>query len=1334
VLVWVAGVSVAGVSHAGDCNQNGLDDAEDITTGRASDCNGDGIPDICEALPAELGQRREAAELASKLRVLAVGDFDGDGLADTIAGSQVSVSASQLAFRRGHGDGTFGAALPFEAPAQLTSLASADFDQDGDLDLATAHFSRLLAFENLGDGAFREVASVDVPRSTSFVTAADVDGNGLPDLVGASTGEDVVVLATNSGAWAFAMPLAFPAGDRPTHVVATDLNGDQRVDLAVAARDSDSLSILLQSEAGIAAGSPKFDAPIAYGVAGLGPTRVIASDVNRDGHADLLVSHEDGVSLAENSGAGSFTAKLVHPVSTLDIHVLDIDRDGYPDLLLPEPFINAVTLLRNNREGGFLPPQSFATELLRGVLTDADVDGDGESELIVERPETGELAVLWQGERNLAPALDEVQFPYQWPPHSLTTADFNADGLPDLAAVNGGRTSASVFLALGGGTVTPTPGEFLIPGANHASFVTAADVDDDGHADLLIADRGAHLLHLLLGDGTGEFVAATESYEVGVGSNFAAAADVDGDGRTDILSANPSAGTVTIRYQGAEGSFARRVDIASGAGATSLATGDMDRDGRLDIVVANRDASTVSVFLGPVDEETANEGAVPSGTYAVDRGPVSIVLTDLNRNGQLDLATANGGGGSVSVLLGEPSGIFGAESRFSMRASPRFLAAADLDRNGLPDLLTANESNNSVSVLLATAPGSYAAVAARYPVGRGPRTVLALDFDQDGDLDLAVPDRGNGDKRPGSVTVALQESALPPRQVDSLSSVCTGRDFLDLATAVEAYPPLDASCLFLLPVAPEATLTEPTFINARRFDDARAFLSTRFPEHFGDLGTQEYEALVAQRATRRYFTGQTRRLRLGASDAYAIELVTRAGDPSELPTLEEVHGVLTQLAGVFLLSAQDGTSLGYRPRGAAAREAAAAWDNPGFPVYLFETSGGGEEPPPLEGAPTFELRIPDGLEICGTFAESTVDRGITEEHRLKSRVRLRGGTIELPTTMDSFATELFEEVRFGAAEELAEPVAPGEFERLRIPATGGGVTYRFTYSQAFALADGRRLDLALVAPLVFSGRGDEALDGPAMWDDTFFTVLTGREAIQAELDGVPLVRYGSCTYPTLPEIEVSVELEDGTRLLLTERFREADSVDNTAAAILARADVDIGTERQEVRDYFRLVYSALRHNAAPVYWVLLDPPVRVEGLSEVVHGIEFASGDAPEIPATAAYLGSALEVLAHPAVRQWSRSSTSSGTSFRRGDVDASGTLAIVDALDLLEHLFRRGDAPSCRKAADANDDGRLDLIDAITLLEQLFGRQEVLPPPYPACGPDPSGDSLTCRVFPACA
>ena len=92
------------------------------------------------------------------------------------------------------------------------------------------------------------------------------------------------------------------------------------------------------------------------------------------------------------------------------------------------------------------------------------------------------------------------------------------------------------------------------------------------------------------------------------------------------------------------------------------------------------------------------------------------------------------------------------------------------------------------------------------------------------------------------------------------------------------------------------------------------------------------------------------------------------------------------------------------------------------------------------------------------------------------------------------------------------------------------------------------------------------------------------------------------------------------------------------------------------------------------------------------------------------------------------------GTAFVRGDADGDGSVSgIIDSVYILNYLFGQQAVP-CLDAADVNDDGSVDIVDPVRLLHWTFagsGNPPMLP--FPACGADPTADTLDCADFPSC-
>jgi hypothetical protein len=205
-----------------------------------------------------------------------------------------------------------------------------------------------------------------------------------------------------------------------------------------------------------------------------------------------------------------------------------------------------------------------------------------------------------------------------------------------------------------------------------------------------------------------------------------------------------------------------------------------------------------------------------------------------------------------------------------------------------------------------------------------------------------------------------------------------------------------------------------------------------------------------------------------------------------------------------------------------------------------------------------------------------------------------------------------------------------------------------------------------------------------------------------------------------------VELASGDLIQFEERYRPPQVA--SGPANIVSAHVDIGGVQRDVRDYWRLVYSALHHNVRVKYWIVLDPPMqlRFAGIGEV-HVVEVHAESSTD-PARVYYLDttfsiiSTVEVICYQKARQGELGSCN----FLRGDADSNGRVNLTDAIFVVRRLFQGGSEPTCGDAADFDDDGVLSLTDVILTVAFLFQGVDLSQPPGPfECGPDPSDDDL---------
>jgi sugar lactone lactonase YvrE len=225
---------------------------------------------------------------------------------------------------------------------------------------------------------------------------------------------------------------------------------------------------------------------------------------------------------------------------------------------------------------------------------------------------------------------------------------------------------------------------------------------------------------------------------------------------------------------------------------TIAAKGDFNNDGNVDFAVATWQGTTIAIFLGNGDgtfrESTLN---LPSGwsLYA-------IVAADFNGDGKQDLAVENlRNSPGVVILSGNGDGTFTVGASTPVSGSLGSITTGDFNGDGFADLALVAPSSltsQSIAVLLGNGNGTFTVSSVAMPANESPVSVLAGDFNGDGQTDLAVTTydsvgimAGNGDG-----TFAMFSPGLSITR----SSYCEAADFnndgrLDLAviTSTSAY-------------------------------------------------------------------------------------------------------------------------------------------------------------------------------------------------------------------------------------------------------------------------------------------------------------------------------------------------------------------------------------------------------------------------------------------------------------------------------------------------------------------------------------------------------------------
>ena len=506
------------------------------------------------------------------------GVFSGDGAGVTNVDLHTVNSQGTITWTTNNG---FVLASQPGAGTYPYSLTAADVNGDGHVDLISANdYNTLSVYTNSGSGDFVPASRLIVGFLPFSVVAADVNGDGQLALICANYGDNSLTVLTNGGAGNFGVSATLPSvGGNPYSVTAADVTGDGHVDLICANSADHTLTVYTNNGSGSFAMS-------ALLTVGQRPVSVTAADVNGDGHVDLISANNDDKSLTvlTNNGRGGFLLAATPDAGTRPVMVraADVNRDGRLDLVCvndrsTEGTPDTFTVLTNDGRGGF----TFSSAPVVGYgafsCTVADVNGDGQVDLISANNHSATLSVLTNdgsGGFALYATLGTVSsFP-----NAVAAADVNGDGKPDLISANSGgglsvflnTTTVSAFFHGSATTITGNISPFQIAGPIPLWQLESGLVVN-GQSDVNLtgtfAGNGAGVtnLDLTTADSKGALTWATNltfalASTPGVSSgnpNSVTAADLNGDGVPDLISANAvgtasgtlSAGTIQLKAQ-----------------------------------------------------------------------------------------------------------------------------------------------------------------------------------------------------------------------------------------------------------------------------------------------------------------------------------------------------------------------------------------------------------------------------------------------------------------------------------------------------------------------------------------------------------------------------------------------------------------------------------------------------------------------------------------------------------------------------------------------------------------------------------------------------------------
>jgi hypothetical protein len=683
----------------------------------SADFNGDGIADLAVlggvSLEVYLGEgnRRFAPPISAHLNgeqsydALAVADINGDGQPDLV----VSGANTQIFY--GNGNGTFTPG-PTLAVAGLPVVA-ADFNLDGNRDLAFASSNGISVVLGNGKGGF--TPPVVLPAAGGCLAVGDVNGDGYPDVIGCGVNSLVVFLGDGNGA--FQSPIGSPIPSSAIFATTGDLNNDGKLDVAaVANHENGSNSNLGPVYVLYGNGDGSFQ-PALQVHTNIGPLFAVGiGDLNGDGLQDLVAASIGGLPGAPFSGSlvgtylnrgpgKGFAQDQAYPVTFADelpwavLLVTDLSGGLNPDIVVTNGGGDAYfSVLFNDGTGGFkdvqdvnnLPGYSLAAALYGtpASVLQADFNGDGLPDLafITVRNGAYELQVFFGTGKSQpfapGPASLLISTSASFEPISMVAGDFNGDGKLDVAVsyANELATVSFVQVYLGNGDGTFSAGGTLsVPMA--AVQMIAADFNGDGNLDLASSSG-----FLALGNGDGTFQEATVFYRVSPDANtfgvWLGSADFNHDGKLDLAFQTPQlagVGQPLLIFAGnGDGTFQNPVSYTWGQLPADGAIADLNGDGNPDILIlssANGNEQNTVAVFLGNSDGTFQPPAYLKVRYSLSA--IQILAGDFNGDGKVDVAVMDSGGNAVHFFAGNGDGAFGPDVEFGAASTMEWMGSGN---------------------------------------------------------------------------------------------------------------------------------------------------------------------------------------------------------------------------------------------------------------------------------------------------------------------------------------------------------------------------------------------------------------------------------------------------------------------------------------------------------------------------------------------------------------------------------------------------------------------------------------------------------------------------------
>ena len=643
---------------------------------------------------------------------IAIGSFNNDDYLDIVVANSGS-NDTVILLGNSHGTFDLQSTPGFQSIFAPVVVAVADFNHDGQAEILVAFndTDTLIIRETYTPGSLTEAVTYPISKESylNSVILGNLNSDNILDIVVADSKMDNVQIFLGQRNGSFSHHGTFSTGDgsHPFCAALGDLNNDSILDIVVANKGYGNMGIVFGN------GNGSFSPQRTISTGGYSNDSCVAlGDLNKDSILDVVVTNSGSANIGIfiGYGNGSFSHERTYSTglnsNPFCLALSDLNNDSNLDIVVSNSATETIGIFLGHGNGLFDDQSTYPTgpDTYPFCVVVGDLNNDDLLDIVVTHKYKGSVgAFLGYGNGSFGDQMTYLNQKDYYHPNCIALGDMNNDNILDIVAVDGFTQNVVIFFGYGNGSFGKRPTQSIGIAFNVLS-VAVGDFNNDHALDVTVV--GAYPGNMAVSFGQVNVV-LKERTVLKTGNRSRpqsfAMGDFNHDARMDFCVANAGTDSIGIFLGYGNLSFADQVTYFTGTHSYPyfLDVADLNKDQILDIVVANRGTNDVGVLFGYGNGSFANQITYRTGSNSA---PYHIAVADFNNDSSLDIAVANHDSNNLCLLLGHGNGSFADCIFFPLDRNSRPFSILVGDYNGdhRQDLAVANEGSDSLTMLLQT--------------------------------------------------------------------------------------------------------------------------------------------------------------------------------------------------------------------------------------------------------------------------------------------------------------------------------------------------------------------------------------------------------------------------------------------------------------------------------------------------------------------------------------------------------------------------------------------------------------------------------------------------------